>query len=36
LAPAIKRHSERDGARRTARSASNPVIDEMPVAVVDP
>jgi hypothetical protein len=36
LAPAIKRHLEREDARRYAPSASNPVIDEMPVAVVDP
>jgi hypothetical protein len=36
LAPAIKRHWEREDARRYSPSASNPVIDEMPVAVVDP
>jgi hypothetical protein len=36
LSPAIKRHSERDGVRLSAPSTSNPVIDEMPVAVFEP
>jgi hypothetical protein len=36
LSPAIKRHSERDGVRRSSPTASNPAIDEMPVAVVEP
>jgi hypothetical protein len=36
LLPAIKRHSEREDARRPAPDAkNNPVIDEMPVAAID-
>lgn len=36
LAPAIKRHADRERLRRTESGAtSNPVIDEMPVAEID-
>jgi hypothetical protein len=36
LSSAIRRHSEREDARRQAPGVStNPVIDEMPTAVID-